>query len=80
MEKVFAEVGFGNDSFASTEIENGDNEYRVAAFVKPSVVSGYYIRIWIFKHVYILSTNAGFSVTKKEKNKLKILIGISGTR
>ena len=46
MKKVFAEIGFGNESFLSTEIEEG---------------VGY-----------------GFEIKHKDKNKLKILFGISG--
>lgn len=79
MEKIFAEIGFGNDTFLSTEIESKDGEYRVPRFVRPKVIQGYYFRFWILKTVYILSTNSGFEITKKEKNKLKILFGISGT-
>lgn len=79
MEKIFAEIGIGNDTFLSTEVENGDKEYRIPMFVKPKIIKGYYLRFWIFKSVFILSTNSGFEVTKKNKNKLKILFGVSGT-
>jgi len=78
MEKVFAEVGLGNDTFLSTEIENNDREYRLPKFVKPKIITGYYLRFWIFKRVFILSTNSSFEITKKDRNKLKILFGISG--
>ena len=76
MKKVFAEIGFGNDSFFSTEFEEGDKEYRVPKQIMPSKLR----RFWIFKKVFILSTNHGFEVKNKEKNKLKILFGISGER
>ncbi|HWA64536.1 MAG TPA: DUF3977 family protein [Candidatus Paceibacterota bacterium] len=79
MKKVFAEIGFGNDTFLSTEIENGDNEYRTPKFVKPKIISGYYLRFWVFKTVFILSTNLGFEIKKKNRNKLKVLFGVSGT-
>lgn len=78
MKKVFAEIGWGNNSFLSTEIEEGNNEYRIPKFVKPQKISGYYFRLWIFKTVFILSTNRGFEITKKNRNKLKILFGVSG--
>lgn len=78
MEKIFAEIGFGNDTFLSTEIESDDKEYRIPKFIKPKIINGYYMRIWIFKTVLILSTNSGFEITKKDRNKLKILLGISG--
>lgn len=53
MEKVFAEMGFGNDTFLSTEMENEDKEYRIPKFIKPKIISGYYLRFWIFKTVFI---------------------------
>lgn len=77
--KVYAEAGIGNETFFSTEYEEGENEYRVQKFIKPAHVSSYYIRIWIFKTVYVLSTNDGFEITKKSKRKFKFLFGISGT-
>lgn len=78
MKKVFAEIGFGNDTFLSTEIEEENNEYRIPKFVKPEKINGYYFRFWIFKKVFIFSTNHGFKIITKDKNKLKILFGISG--
>jgi hypothetical protein len=79
MEKIYAEVGFGNDTFFSTEIENEGKEYRVPGFIKPKRISGYYLRLWIFKSIIILSTNPGLEIVKKDKNRLKILFGMSGT-
>jgi len=78
MKNVFAEIGFGNDTFLSTEFEDGDSEYRVPKFVIPNKILGFYFRIWIFKKVFILSTNDGFETNKKDRNKLKILFGING--
>ena len=78
MKKVFAEIGFGNDTFLSTEIEEGNSEYRIPKFIKPKKINSYYLRFWIFKKVFILSTNHGFEIKSKDRNKLKILFGISG--
>ncbi len=78
MEKIFAEIGFGNDTFFSTEIENGDTEFRIPKFIKPKKIEGYYFRIWLFKTVFIVSTNCGFEMMKKNKKRIKILFGISG--
>ena len=78
MKKVFAEIGFGNDTFLSTEFEEGDSEYRIPKFVIPSKIKGFYFRFWIFKNVFILSTNNGFETKKKDRSKLKILFGVSG--
>ncbi|MEK7564834.1 MAG: DUF3977 family protein [Patescibacteria group bacterium] len=80
MKKVFAEIGFGNNTFFSTEFEEDDgSEYRVPKFIKPLKITGFYFRFWIFKKVFILSTNRGFNTMKKDRNKLKILFGVSGT-
>lgn len=78
MKKVFAEIGFGNETFLSTEFEEGESEYRVPRFVVPKKIRDFYFRFWIFKTVFILSTNRGFEMKKKDRNKLKILFGISG--
>lgn len=78
MKKVFAEIGLGNDTFLSTEFEEENNEYRITKFVLPNKITGLYFRLWLFKKVFILSSNHGFEITKKDKNKLKILLGVSG--
>lgn len=41
MKKVFAEIGFGNDSFLSTEFEDGEEEYRVPKFIKSKMIYGH---------------------------------------
>lgn len=78
MKKIFAEIGIGNDTFVSTEIEEGDEEYRIPRWMIPSVVKGVYLRIWLFKTVFIFSTNHGFEIKQKSKHKFKLLFGISG--
>ena len=78
MKKIFAEVGFGNDTFFSTEFEEGENEYRVPRFILPDKIRDVYLRLWIFKSTYILSTRDGFKASKKDRNKLKMLFGIGG--
>lgn len=78
MKKVFAEIGIGNDSFLSTEFEEGDKEYRIMKFVFPQKITGIYFRFWLFKNVFILSSNRGIEIKKKDRNKFKLLFGISG--
>lgn len=78
MKKVYAEVGFGNETFFSTEIEEGDSEYQIPKFIKPLKITEYYVRVWIFKTVFALSTRRGINVRKKTRNKFKILFGIAG--
>ena len=77
-ERIFAEVGFGNESFFSTEIERGKKEYRIAKFIVPKKMCGVYLRIWIFKNIFILSSYDGFKFMKKPKIKFKFLFGIEG--
>ena len=76
--KVFAEIGFGNDTFFSTEFEEGESEYRVSRFILPAKIEGFYFRFWIFRKVFIFSINHGFETKQKDRNKLKILFGVSG--
>lgn len=78
MKKVFAEIGFGNETFLSTEIEEGVSEYRIPKFILPNKIKSLYFRLWVFKKVFILSTNHGFEIKSKDRNKLKIVFGISG--
>jgi hypothetical protein len=56
MKKVYAEIGFGNDTFLNTEIENEDgSEYRVPKFIKPQKIIGYYFFLLIHLLNLILS-------------------------
>ena len=73
-------MGFGNEAFFSTEIEESDQEYRLngrKAFVKlnPKAV---YVRVWLGYKVYVLSTNEGWKVKSKNKKAFKFLLGIEG--
>lgn len=71
-------MGIGNGTFFSTEFEEGESEYRVPAFVWPEKVQEWYLRIWIFKTVFIISTRHGFKLQKKDRNKFKLLLGVGG--
>ena len=67
MKKIYAEIGFGNDTFISTEIEKNDKEYRVAKFLKPQKIEEVYFRLWLFKKVFVFSLPKGISLKKKKK-------------
>lgn len=54
--KIFAEFGIGNDTFCSTEIEKGSKEYRLKGFLLPPKIEAVYVRIWIGKIVFAIST------------------------
>ena len=78
MRKMFAEIGVGNDTFLSTEFEEGDIEHRIPRFIMPDKITEIYFRFWIFKKVFILSSKNGFKMMTKDRNKFKILFGIAG--
>lgn len=78
MKKVFAEIGFGNKTFLSTEIEEGNKEYRISKFIKPNIVNDYYFRVWLGKKNFIISTKDGIKIKNKKQNKIKIIFGIGG--
>ncbi len=80
MTEIFAEIGFGNETFLSTEFENKktQKEYRKKGFILAKKIDDYYIRIWIIKKVYIFSFKEGFKIENKTHNKFKLLFGISG--
>jgi hypothetical protein len=78
MKRVFAEMGIGNETFFSTEIEEGDQEERVPKLLLPQRVTGYYLRLWVGKTVIVLSTNEGWKTKKKDRNAFKLLLGVSG--
>ena len=78
MKKIYAEIGFGNDTFFNTEFEEGESEYRVPKFVMPNKIDECYVRIWIKKTVYVLSSKKGFRTVSKDRNKFKLLFGLGG--
>jgi hypothetical protein len=75
--KVYAEIGFGNNGFFSTEIEEGKKEYRVRKIVIPKKVQGVHIRVATKNKTFILSTYNGL-IIKEGKKKFKFLFGIQG--
>ncbi len=79
MKKIYAEIGFGNDTFLSTEIEQDDKEYRITKFILPQKTEEVYFRFWIFKKVFVFSIPKGIHIKTKNRNNLKILFGVGGT-
>lgn len=76
---VFTEIGIGNKTFISTEMENpvSGAEVRVPGFVKMDV-EGFYLRFWLGKRVTILSSKDGVKVQRKTTSRFKILFGVQG--
>jgi len=77
---IFAEFGIGNATFLSTEVEQGEKEKRVAKFILPPKIKGFYIRIWLFKVVVAFSTNRLINWQRKDKVKFKLIFGVEGDR
>ena len=78
--KIFAEIGVGNKHFLSTEIERGKFEHRLNKFIIPPTIEGVYIRVWLGKRVYAISSNRFFNTTYKGRVKFKLIFGIEGRR
>ena len=76
--KVFTELGYGNSSLVSTEIELPDGRaYRQSSFVRMRV-EGVYLRVWVGTSGVILSSKNGLKFLRKARNEFKILVGIHG--
>lgn len=84
--KVFIEYGFDIDNNKyllgkSVEIETKNIEYRTKTHIKLKQIDGFYIRIWIFKLVVIISTFTPiFKLQHKTRNNIKVVFGISGRK
>mgnify|MGYP001568671748 CR=1 FL=1 len=78
MKKTYSEIGFGNNSFLSTEVEDGKNECRVSKFLIPKKILGIYFRVWILNKVVIVSSLEGIKLQRRDKSKFKLLFGIDG--
>ena len=75
--KIYSEIGYGNDTFVSSEIEYDDGtEVRVKGFLVKSVTEVYF-RLWVKKTVFIYSSREGFKTVFKSKNKFKLIIGFA---
>ena len=75
--KIYSEIGYGNDTFVSSEIEYDDGtEVRVKGFFVKSVTEVYF-RLWIKKTVFICSSKEGFKTVFKAKSKFKLIIGFA---
>lgn len=73
--QIYTEVGVGNKSFISTEIEMGEGEYRVRGFVMGKFVS-LYLRVWIGRRVVIVDSREGVKFQSKGRSTVKVLLGV----
>jgi len=76
---IYAEIGIGNGSFLSTEVEVGQRERRVKGLIIRRLVS-VYLRVWIGKRVLILDTREGLKTSRKSKVGRKLVVGFVSTR
>ena len=75
--KIYSEIGIGNDTFVSSEIEYDDEtEVRVKGFLVKSITEVYF-RLWIKKAVFIYSSKEGFKTVFKTKNRFKLVMGFA---
>lgn len=73
----FIEFGIGNRWLIRTETELDDGtEYEEKGIIGPIKLQSIYLRIWIGKMVFILDSKEGVKKTKKNRNEVKILLGI----
>ncbi len=79
MKKIYAEIGLGNDTFLSTEIEQDGQEYRIPRFALPQKIQEVYFRFWFRKKVFVFSIPKGISIRTKDRKGFKVLFGVGGT-
>jgi hypothetical protein len=72
---LYSEIGIGNGSLVSTEIERKKDEVRVNGWMM-GVFRSIYLRLWLGKTVIVIDSVDGLKVTKKSRRKVKILLGI----
>ncbi|MHA6532057.1 DUF3977 family protein [Paenibacillus sp. BAC0078] len=74
----YIEFGIGNKWLIRTETElSNGTEFEEKGIVRPIKFQSAYIRIWIRKTVLIIDLKQGLKVTKKNRNKFKIIFGIA---
>lgn len=73
----FVELGFGNTWLLRTETElEGGTEFEEKGIIGPLKFHSIYIRVWIFKTVFILDIREGFKRVNKSRNKFKLIFGV----
>jgi len=73
----FVELGFGNTWLLRTETELEDGtEFEEKGIIGPLKIHSIYIRVWIFKTVFVLDIREGVKRVKKNRNKFKLIFGV----
>jgi hypothetical protein len=72
---MYTEVGWGNSSFITTEVEGEKGEYRIKGVLTGRFIS-LYLRIWVGRKVLILDSVEGVKIQDKSRDAFKVLVGI----
>jgi len=73
----FVELGFGNTWLLRTETELEDGtEFEEKGIIGPLKIHSIYIRVWLFKTVFVLDIREGVKRVKKNRNKFKLIFGV----
>jgi len=73
----YVEFGIGNTWIIRTETEfNDGSEIEEKGIVRPLTFHSMYFRLWLGKTVFIIDSKDGWKKGKKNRNQIKILIGI----
>lgn len=77
--KKYIEIGIGNRWFVRTEIEDEDGtEREFKGLIKPFILKSIYLRIWLGRKVIVIDSREGIKISKKNRRKIKIIIGFYG--
>lgn len=75
----YIEGGIGTRWLVRTETEHADGtESEHRGVERLSVVRGVYLRVWLRKTVYVISTRDGFKQNRKSRIAFKGVVGIEG--
>ncbi|GKV57933.1 hypothetical protein NCCP2222_38800 [Sporosarcina sp. NCCP-2222] len=73
----FIEFGIGNKWLIRTEKELCDGtEVEEKGITSPIHIESIYVRVWLWKKVMIVDSEEGIKVGRKNKAKVKIILGI----
>jgi len=73
----YIEFGIGNKWLLRTETELEDGSEYEEKGIKGSIkLQSVYIRVWIGKSVFVLDSSDGVKLARKDRNAVKVVIGM----
>ncbi|WP_417899904.1 DUF3977 family protein [Bacillus haimaensis] len=73
----YIEFGVGNKWLLRTETELEDgSEYEEKGLIGPIKLQSVYIRVWIGRRVFVLDSSDGLKLARKDRNAVKVVIGM----